>query len=236
MLYDQEVDDSVAKRARLSGEEKTHQQSVTPPRLAIRNYSTLVAAELVQAPISAGGNSGGEAFLLTLQSRLTKELRELKYDAVVCATGYDRSSWFQLLRRSELGKHFIHGDPSSHGPLHVLPDHVKKCDSAASLPSEFQADAPGTTDSSTSSSVDTPPTSTGPSSPVLDEGPDMTRDPPSKVYVTRAYRLVPKDTGAESLPRVYIQGCTESTHGLADTLLSVISVKAGEIVDDLMRG
>lgn len=235
MLYEQEVDDSIAKRAKLGGEEKTHRQTVSP-RIAIRNYSTLVAAELVQAPISAGGNSGGDTFLITLQNRLTKKLRGLEYDAIVCATGYDRSSWFQLLRRSELGKHFVHGDPSSHGPLHVLPDHAKKSDSVASLPSDFQADAPGMTDSSASSSVDTPPTSAGPSSPILDGGPDITRDPPSKVYVTRAYQLVPKDAGAESLPRVYIQGCTESTHGLSDTLLSVVSVKAGEIADDLMRG
>lgn len=232
MLYEQQLDDSIAKRAKLSGEEKSHQQSPSPPRIAIRNYSTLIGAELVQAPISAGGNSGGEAFLLTLQSGLTKELSELKYDAVICSTGYDRSSWFQLLRRSELGKHFVHGDPSSHGPLHVLPDHAKKSDSAALLPSDFQADP----DSSASSSVGTPPTSAGPSSPILDGSPDIGRDLPSKVYVTRAYRLVPKDAGEESLPRVYVQGCTESTHGLADTLLSVVGVKAGEIADDLMRG
>lgn len=56
-----------------------------------------------------------------------------------------------------------------------------------------------------------------------------------KVYVTRTYQLVPKGADVEPLPRIHMQGCTESTHGLGDTLLSVVSIKAGEIAGDLMR-
>ncbi|KAF9651551.1 hypothetical protein BDM02DRAFT_3091079 [Thelephora ganbajun] len=235
LLYEQQIDDSIAKRAELNGDQEIHQQSVPPPRITIRNYSPLVAVDLIRT--STSENSDGDAFLLTFQSGLTKQLSQLKYDAVICATGYDRTSWFQLLRRSELGKHFIHGDPSSSGPVHVLPDHAQESGSEVSLPSDFDVEVPGMTDSSTStpSSVDTPPTSPGSSSPILGGHPGCRDVGRSKVYVTRTYQLVAKDADMEPLPRVHIQGCTESTHGLGDTLLSVMSVKAGEIAGDLMR-
>ena len=235
------MEDSIAKRAKLDGdEEEIRQQSVLPPRITIHNYSSFIAVDPIQAPSGASANSGGDIFLLTFQSGLTKQLSQLKYDAVICATGYDRSSWLQLLRRSELGKHFIHGGLSSSGPVHVLPDHAQESDSKTLLPSDFREEASGMTDSSTStsSSINTPPTSPGSSSLIFGGHSgfrDIDRDPPSKVYVTRTYQLVSKDAGVEPLPRVYIQGCTESTHGLSDTLLSVIGIKAGEIADDLMR-
>ena len=241
MLYEQQVDDSIAERAKLNGdEEEIRQQSVLPPRITIRNYSSLIAVDSIKASTGASANSGGDTFLLAFQSGLAKQLSQLKYDAIICATGYERSSWFQLLRRSELGKDFIHGDPSSSGPVQVLPDHAQESDSKTLLPSDFEVEALGMTDSptSTSSSVNTPPTSPGSSSPVLDgdsDCRDIGPDSPSKVYVTRTYQLVPRDAGVEPLPRIHIQGCTESTHGLGDTLLSVISVKAGEIAGDLMR-
>jgi len=241
LIYEQQTDDSIAKRAKLNGdEEDTHQQSALLPRVTIRNYSSLVAVDLIQAPPGAPTNSNGDVFLLTFQSGLTKQLSQLKFDAVICATGYDRSSWLQLLRRSELGKHFIHGDLSSNGPVHILPDHAQENDSETLLPSDSHVDAQEMTDRSTptSSSVDTPPTSPGPSSPAIGGHSgcrDIGRDPPSKVYVTRTYQLVPKDAGVEPLPRVHIQGCTESSHGLSDTLLSVTSIRAGEIAGDLMR-
>jgi L-ornithine N5-oxygenase len=240
LLYEQQMDDSIAKRANLDGdEEDICRQSVPPPRVTIRKYSSLVAVDPTQAPPGASANSGGNVFLLTFQSGLTKQLSQLKFDAVICATGYDRSSWFQLLRRSELGKHFIHGDPSSNGPVHVLPDHAQESDSENLLPSDFHVEAPGMTDgpTPTSSNENTPPTSPGSSSPILGGHSgyrDIGRDPPSKVYITRTYQLVPKNAGVEPLPRVYVQGCTESTHGLSETLLSVMSVRAGEIAGDLM--
>ncbi|KAF9647268.1 hypothetical protein BDM02DRAFT_3129832 [Thelephora ganbajun] len=128
----------------------------------------------------------------------------------------------------------------TNGPVHVLPDHAQESGSEASLPSDFDVEVSGMTDSSTStsSSVNTPPTSPGSSSPILGDHPgcrDVNRDLPSKVYVTRTYQLVPKDADTEPVPRAHIQGCTESAHGLGDTLLSVMSVKAGEIAGDLMR-
>ncbi len=32
----------------------------------------------------------------------------------------------------------------------------------------------------------------------------------------------------------YLQGVNESTHGIADSLMSVLGVRAGELVDDLL--
>lgn len=75
----------------------------------------------------------------------------------------------------------------------------------------------------------------------------------AKLYVSRAYRLLPaaeltsvddavsggkgegENEGKRVDGRIYLQGCTEATHGLSDTLLSVMAVKAGEVVDDLCR-
>lgn len=236
------MDDSIAKRAKLSrDEEEIHQRSIVPPRIIIRNYSSLIALDLVQAPAGAPHGGGGDVFLLTFQNGLTKQLSQLEYDVVICATGYDRSSWTQLLRRSELGKHFIRGDSSSNGLVHILPDHAQGGDLHALSPSGSDTvEVPGVAENLTPplSSVSTPFTSSGSSSPILGRYSgcrDTIRDSSSRVHVSRAYRLVPKDPGVEPLPRVYVQGCTESTHGLSDTLLSVVSLRAGEIVADLME-
>jgi L-ornithine N5-oxygenase len=54
------------------------------------------------------------------------------------------------------------------------------------------------------------------------------------LYISRRYRLLPLPTaGNEFIPKIYLQGCAEETHGLSDTLLSVTGVRAGEIVEDL---
>jgi len=61
------------------------------------------------------------------------------------------------------------------------------------------------------------------------------------VYISRNYRLLPLSSAATSgkasdeglKARIYVQGMEESTHGLSDTLLSVVSVRAGEVVEDL---
>lgn len=193
--------------------------------------------DVIQAPTGAPDDDG---FLLTFQNGLTKQMSQHEYDVVVCATGYDTSSWLQLLRRSELGKHFVHGDSSSGAPVLILPHHGQRSDSHTPLPSDLSVEASGMKDGSTStpSTVNTPPTSLETTSPV--SGGHLgycgvTPDTPPKVYVTRAYQLVPQDPGMEPLPRIYVQGCTESTHGLGDTLLSLISIKAGEIVAELIR-
>ncbi|KZT44015.1 hypothetical protein SISSUDRAFT_1115864 [Sistotremastrum suecicum HHB10207 ss-3] len=70
-----------------------------------------------------------------------------------------------------------------------------------------------------------------PTSSSLSLEPGMT-SPSPKLLVTRKYRLVPIEPCKS---RIYVQGCVESTHGISDTLLSVIGVRAGELVDDLWK-
>lgn len=49
--------------------------------------------------------------------------------------------------------------------------------------------------------------------------------------VSRSYRVPVR---ADVQPAIYLQGCCEDSHGLSDTLLSVLAVRAQEVVDDLM--
>jgi L-ornithine N5-oxygenase len=52
------------------------------------------------------------------------------------------------------------------------------------------------------------------------------------VRVSRNYRMItPPEIGAGC----YVQGINEATHGIADSLISVLAVRAGEIVTDLLE-
>ena len=50
--------------------------------------------------------------------------------------------------------------------------------------------------------------------------------------IERCYRL-PMAEGCHA--NVFLQGCCEETHGLSDTLLSVLAVRSQEVVDALLR-
>lgn len=50
--------------------------------------------------------------------------------------------------------------------------------------------------------------------------------------VDRRYRVAMKEGAGYG---VYLQGCNEATHGLSDTLLSNLSIRAGEILADLLE-
>jgi len=47
------------------------------------------------------------------------------------------------------------------------------------------------------------------------------------IKVNRSYRM-------DGPAPVYLQGVNEDTHGIADSLLSVLAVRAGEIVADIL--
>jgi L-ornithine N5-monooxygenase len=51
------------------------------------------------------------------------------------------------------------------------------------------------------------------------------------VKVNRAYRMI---TPPEGTAGCYLQGTNESSHGIADSLMSVIATRAGEIVADIL--
>lgn len=50
--------------------------------------------------------------------------------------------------------------------------------------------------------------------------------------VMRDYRI---KSSSDFKPTIFIQGGSEQTHGLSDTLLSVTAVRAGEIVESLLE-
>lgn len=61
---------------------------------------------------------------------------------------------------------------------------------------------------------------------------DFALDPQTlRPQVNRHYRAAMKDGVRYG---VYLQGCNEATHGLSDTLLSNLSIRAGEILGDLL--
>lgn len=53
-----------------------------------------------------------------------------------------------------------------------------------------------------------------------------------EILVDRYYRL---NTNNALKTGIYLQGCNESTHGLSDTLLSVMAIRSQEILDDLLK-
>jgi L-ornithine N5-oxygenase len=55
----------------------------------------------------------------------------------------------------------------------------------------------------------------------------------SAVAVDRSYRMqLPENVTG----RVYLQGVNEATHGIADSLISVLAARSSEIVADLLAG
>jgi L-ornithine N5-oxygenase len=55
----------------------------------------------------------------------------------------------------------------------------------------------------------------------------------SQIQVSRQYRLTLEEPCGAAC---YLQGVNEATHGIADSLLSVIACRAGEIVQDILAG
>jgi L-ornithine N5-oxygenase len=136
------------------------------------------------------------------------------YDVVVCGTGYDRSAWLELLSRGTLGARFGLESKARTREIEIVP-----------VPDGESVPAPPSARTSRSSS---------PASAGSDLGGSL-EEPPvgQRLFVSRAYRALPIDDSPA--PRIYLQGCLEATHGLSDTLLSVMGVKVGEIVQDLMQ-
>ncbi|EGN93240.1 hypothetical protein SERLA73DRAFT_189745 [Serpula lacrymans var. lacrymans S7.3] len=225
IMYDQRIDDAVEKRTNRAN-------MSTHPRITIKPYSELLTAELVD-PADATESQVN----LVFQNTLSRDMYEATYDAVISATGYDRRSWLSLLTSSPVGKYY--GLSSVSGEIH-LASTTELSEDKRSL--AFQAINTNTnthtSDTSTSSAVSSPPSSPGGSVGV--------RTPPvsQKLYVSRNYQLLPVSPSGDVVDaplddfkaRVYLQGCTEDTHGLSDTLLSIVGVKCGELVEDIYAG
>ncbi|KAI6045752.1 L-lysine 6-monooxygenase (NADPH-requiring)-domain-containing protein [Pisolithus marmoratus] len=227
VLYEQKLDDGIYKRTGCSTPKEI-------PRINILPYSEILSA-VVRNPVGrqGGGNEQPGPITVIMQHALTHQVYQKVYDAVICATGYQRKHWLQLLASSSIGKYFDLdseaqqdvrlavetelGERGMAGSMFELADHIADEDNSG-------GDTPSTGFS----------TQTTPQSSVGDRPPKRLKT----VHISRVYRLVPKPQDSkESLEaRIYVQGIAEETHGLSDTLLSVVSVRAGEIVDDICAG
>ncbi|KAJ3993262.1 putative L-ornithine-N5-monooxygenase [Lentinula boryana] len=211
IIYDQKVEETIT--ARNSGTQKT-----PGPKINIRSHIHIASLKY---------DVGSETFTFTLRNALTREIFEHEtYDAIVCATGYQRHSWIELLS-DRLKKRFGIGSCSSTVPIRLVPFAQR-----ATYMVETRDD---------SSNVCNTPDSTATTPSISSSTENVGQQQVERVnlYITRRYRLLPiassKLESEETLKaRIYIQGLEEATHGLSDTLLSVVSCRAGEVVDDLL--
>ncbi|KAF9077083.1 L-lysine 6-monooxygenase (NADPH-requiring)-domain-containing protein [Rhodocollybia butyracea] len=234
IVYDQKVEDAISAR--------NPTKSTPGPRINIRSHMHIPSLKY---------DSSSQTFLFTLQNVQTRQVFENDtYDAIVCATGYQRNSWMEMLRNSSrLGKRFGVESGSSISDVRLVPfaqrtpspNPVPTASASTSTPDlydDFESSSISSIGTS-SSAITTPPT--GDDGSIGEKERQSSRDP-VKVYITRSYRLLPmastqtvQDGSAEGLKaRIYLQGMEEATHGLSDTLLSVIGCRAGEVVDDLL--
>ncbi|KAI0082633.1 lysine/ornithine N-monooxygenase [Panus rudis PR-1116 ss-1] len=224
LMYDQKLDDAVSRR---------HGQTINGVRVSMQPYTDILSAD--DASTAHPGDHAepsstdraSPAVRLTLQNVLDKSIREKTYDIVVCGTGYERNSWIRLLSSSDIGKYF--GLHSSSSPVELVPAAAKPIEDGNVSPvsdtykPKVDWGFPSTQSSGTSTPLTSPSLS---NSHILHN---------TKVYITRNYRLLPLEAGNEKTfkPKVYLQGCTESTHGLSESLLSILGVRSGLVVNDL---
>ncbi|KAG0701352.1 L-lysine 6-monooxygenase (NADPH-requiring)-domain-containing protein [Suillus ampliporus] len=216
VMYDQQVDGSIARR-------KGNKLSATSARITIVPYSHLSSAEITTPPSQTFTET--DRLSILLQNTLTEDVSETTYDAIVCATGYERHSWLNLLKSSNIGKRFGLSVTSNKTSLAAERDFEAAVNGRNGT---FGPTVNGKNGHSRTSDMG-----------IKAEGIHLPRSPlESKVsdtlYISRNYRLLPlPTTGCGFVPRIYLQGCAEETHGLSESLLSVTGVRAGEMVEDL---
>ncbi|KAL1947917.1 hypothetical protein VTO73DRAFT_13641 [Trametes versicolor] len=199
-------------------------------RITLHPYTSIFSGEIVTG--EAAGPGASEAVRLTLHGLHTHGVSQKTYSGVFCGTGYDRDSWMKLLASSNLADHL--GVKST--PIELVPE----SEPAEPIPTSLFADIEdaGVISPVSSRSTDgfsTPPT---PATPQSQHSKLNVETQPSKVRITRNYRLLAPAAGKSDAelagePRIFLQGCTQSTHGLSESLLSILGVRAGSVVDEL---
>ncbi|KAG1746227.1 L-lysine 6-monooxygenase (NADPH-requiring)-domain-containing protein [Suillus lakei] len=205
VMYDQQVDGGMARR-------KGNTLPVTSARSEISTHSLQTSAET-------------DTLSVLVQDTLTQDFSEATYDAIVCATGYERHSWMNLLKSSSLGKRFGLCASSDKTCLAVERDFGaagKNGDFVAAVNGRngvFKAAANGRNGHSRT----------------LDAGKDTegVHVPHASLEAKVSDFFHCQQAGHEFIPKIYLQGCAEETHGLSETLLSVTAIRAGEMVEDL---
>jgi L-ornithine N5-oxygenase len=230
-MYDQKLDEGISTRTKRT-------TPLTQPKLTILNHSEVLSVETSRTSNAGTSRAALEPLTLILQQTLTHDIYESSYDAIICATGYERRSWLRLLANSSLGKYFgLDANAQDYALLEVeagLQEHAIDGDGSSAFKvgdANNQSNSPS--GQSTNSGSNTPTSSL-----------DWTSDshwprergggPTTKLCISRAYQLLPTKLHTRRLlARIYVQGLAEETHGLSDTLLSVVGVRAGEVMDDL---
>lgn len=145
---------------------------------------------------------------------------------IICGTGYHRNSWPDIIRSSNLADDYGLAHLPDDGIVKLVPDREPFAWShdarrKPTLPSdnEFETESVASTSNGTSPSL----------SPRMEE-PSSEEPEPILVRISRRYQLIPR---IPSPNRIYLQGCAEASHGISDTLLSIIAVRSGEVVDDI---
>ncbi|KAF9464763.1 L-lysine 6-monooxygenase (NADPH-requiring)-domain-containing protein [Collybia nuda] len=226
IIYEQNLDDDIAQR--------TDATSSSQPHIKIIPYTSVIStsmldecfpSDLLLSAETKNPTQNTSTFVVITQNLISRVMTELRYDFVVCATGYQRSAWTDLLKSSDIAEYFgLHGTSQT---VNLLPENRRSS-------TRHNGSRPTSV-----SNCSTPPTSPGPST-----FPSMHIDSqiPDTVYISRNYQLLPccpEASGDGDVPfkaRIYLQGVEEATHGLSDTLLSVLGIRAGEVVTDLCNG
>lgn len=229
VMYDQQVDRDIAG----CGENAL---PVTGARITIITYSNLSSSKISTHPLQTSTDTDTDTLSVLLQNTLTQDFSETTYDAIVCATGYERNSWLSLLKTSSLGKHFGLCAGSDKTCLSVDRDFGV---AANEKNGNFVLTTNGKNGILKAAANGRNGYSRTPDMSINAEGihapcTPMDTKASDTLYISRRYRLLPQSTaGHEFIPKIYLQGCAEETHGLSETLLSVMGTRAGEMVEDL---
>lgn len=220
-MYAQKVDEDIALT---SG--SPHSTTLNlDPKLIIHPYTELTSAWSSSAGIT-----------LNLVHALASTSRTETYDAVFCATGYNRQDWKEILFPSSpsttttassavpLGSIFPPSLPSSPDesviPL-ALPSHLF----SERLSRHERASNPSTASHSLGSesrgSSSTAPSSRGSFAKAASTSGDLVVSENYRLQLPSEFAVV---EGAERRegkfrPTVWLQGCNEGTHGISDSLL-----------------
>ncbi|KAF9013881.1 lysine/ornithine N-monooxygenase [Cyathus striatus] len=235
VIYDQKLDVAISKRTGVNPE-------VLDPIINILPYTSIASVEFTRTSpepaidllsTESSKPQEQESFLITSQHSITREVSDRQYDAIIYATGYQRTLWVDLLKSTEIGKHF--GLTATSSEVHLTPCTEETTTPVLHAPAFDRKDNSGNVTPISSSAESTPPTSPEPS---MFNSTQLERPSPKELRISRSYRLLPVTDGNDKMfePRVYLQGVEEATHGLSDTLLSVLGVRAGEVVADLCSG
>ncbi|KLO14186.1 hypothetical protein SCHPADRAFT_826848 [Schizopora paradoxa] len=220
IIYEQQVSDGIASRT-----SKCSSKAI--PRVFLRKYQTVV-----EGKVEPAASDERNMISLMTQHVHTRDIAEESYDAVFCGTGYDRTSWQRLLRASNFGKEYGLTDDSRVDSRKVTLEPAAEDEalfefSEDAHENESNAETTSGTESS-DGSLSTPPSS---------ENLSLTVARPPVLRISRNYRLLSMKQHVKDSSRnkIYLQGCVEATHGLSDSLLSVLGVRAGEVVGDIFQ-